>query len=92
MFTDVFPSAIWPALLITAVVLFRIRAFIKFHDWVELSWGIAEMPLAVIFWVESIAPLEPINRVVLLRNATMLLFTVKLFYQMFINPRMRKIQ
>lgn len=91
MFTDEFPPAIYPAILITFVVALRLRNFYRRRDWLQFGRSLPEMLLAGIYFIEAFYPFTALTRSILIRNTIMLIFSVELWYQLFVLPRMRKL-
>lgn len=91
LFSDVFPPSIYPAALILSVVALRLWAFIKYRDFMQLGRALPEFILGSVFAIDAFFPFATINRVNLLRNTIMLLFSIELFYQVFITPKLRRL-
>jgi hypothetical protein len=91
IFTEVFPSSIYPAMLILVVVFLRLKSFFKYHDYMQLGRALPELILGGIYTIDSFSPFTTIDRVTLLRNTVLLLFGVECFYQIFITPKLRRL-
>jgi hypothetical protein len=90
MFTDTFPPSIYPALLILAVVFLRIRTFVRRRDYMQLGRALPELILGIIYFIDFIRPFATTDRVNLIRNTIILIFATELFYQVYILPKMRR--
>ena len=91
MFSEIFPPAIYPAILISLVVAMRMVAYAKRRDGLQLGRGLTELILAAVYWIEFFRPFSDFSRANIIRNTIMLIYSVELFYQIFILPKLRRL-
>jgi len=90
MFTDTFPPAIYPALLIFSGCIFTHPHFYQTPGFYAIWAAVPELILGVIYLIDFIHPFATIDRVNLIRNTIMLIFATELFYQFYIMPKLRR--